>query len=714
MKEALKLLLSLSLSGTLLMLFVFLAKPLYRNRLSRRWQYYIWLVVALRFLLPFSSGHTFSNILFEKAESLFAAGSTAWDITAGTGGTAEAAGTVGADSTVGTAAAFGLNEAVPENGAAALPKALYSSQPMSQPQNTAESSPLATVTPCIFYIWLAVAMILFLRRIAIYHNFLHSVKASGTQVSDEETLNLLAECAERQKVGRKVKLYTNPLISSPVLTGIFHPAILLPAGEKDTGDAAYGEKLAYIFTHELVHCRRQDMLYKWFIQLVLCIHWFNPFVRLLEKEAGKACELACDEAVIQPLDHAGRKAYGNTLLAAVRTEVCGSSLTAVSLKEDAEELKERLGAIMKFRKSTKRMAMLTLLATFVVCIVFGALGAYAKSDVADAADTATRAQILYPWSEEDEPTNHTPSDKDILLENNIFCEFDKDVFYIYADGADQKNKPNVSFTEGTLGVILVRKDSYAALGPFAVTESENFMKDITDLCGEMTGYGSLTEEEADCILILAGKIRENFLYPEQTGIHAENEYTYVHRSYYQDSYIIGLGWNLSDETWPDYQAEQVEIRLADGTAMNLYFSEDAAEYADNPGVLAAAVKLISALKESVPEGYPALEAPLITGIRQEGTDSLATLAEKAIESGDVSGFSQLFPALEYAEQERFCELLYADDNITFFKGIIPFLDEDLFLRFLDRSAADGKTAFLNALSTADNFPESRIDFVTSP
>ena len=74
MNEALKLLLSLSLSGTLLLLLVFLVKPLYRNRLSRRWQYYIWLVVALRFVLPFSSEHSFSNILFEKAEPLFTAG----------------------------------------------------------------------------------------------------------------------------------------------------------------------------------------------------------------------------------------------------------------------------------------------------------------------------------------------------------------------------------------------------------------------------------------------------------------------------------------------------------------------------------------------------------------------------------------------------------------------------------------------------------------
>ena len=47
MTEFIKILLSLSLSGTLLMLLVLLPKPLYRERFSRRWQYYIWVVVEI-------------------------------------------------------------------------------------------------------------------------------------------------------------------------------------------------------------------------------------------------------------------------------------------------------------------------------------------------------------------------------------------------------------------------------------------------------------------------------------------------------------------------------------------------------------------------------------------------------------------------------------------------------------------------------------------
>lgn len=48
-----KIYLSLSCSGGLLILALLLGKHFLKNRLSRQWQYYIWLAVVLRLLLPF-------------------------------------------------------------------------------------------------------------------------------------------------------------------------------------------------------------------------------------------------------------------------------------------------------------------------------------------------------------------------------------------------------------------------------------------------------------------------------------------------------------------------------------------------------------------------------------------------------------------------------------------------------------------------------------
>lgn len=45
--------LSMSLSGSLLILALFLGRRFWKGRLGRQWQYYIWLIVLLWLFLPF-------------------------------------------------------------------------------------------------------------------------------------------------------------------------------------------------------------------------------------------------------------------------------------------------------------------------------------------------------------------------------------------------------------------------------------------------------------------------------------------------------------------------------------------------------------------------------------------------------------------------------------------------------------------------------------
>lgn len=69
MSEFLKILLSLSLSGSLLTITLILLKKLYQDKFSKCWQYYIWLTAAFRFLLPFAPDHTLVGFLFQTAET---------------------------------------------------------------------------------------------------------------------------------------------------------------------------------------------------------------------------------------------------------------------------------------------------------------------------------------------------------------------------------------------------------------------------------------------------------------------------------------------------------------------------------------------------------------------------------------------------------------------------------------------------------------------
>ena len=342
MNEFMKILLSLSVSGALLLLLILGLKPLYKNRFSKRWQYYIWIVVALRFLLPFTPDTTIVGSLFEKF------------------GTAAITNEISTSPNVPVPAGTGDNKAEPiqtnrEINAAA----------MREPFNN---------YVCLFFIWSALALILFVRKITVYQGFIQYIKAGNKEVSDIKILNLLSDCEEKLNIKTRVELSCNPLIASPMLIGFFRPRIILPVGEWED------KELSYIFVHELIHYKQRDMFYKWLIQIVVCAHWFNPFVYLLEKEVNKSCELSCDEKVISVLDDTARREYGDTLISFLKSNnLYKSSLASVTLTEGAEQLKERLGAIMKFKKKSKGIIAITAIFSVLVCVCFFVTGAYAAS-----------------------------------------------------------------------------------------------------------------------------------------------------------------------------------------------------------------------------------------------------------------------------------------------------------------------------------------------
>ena len=346
MNKFIKILLSLSVSGALLLLFILGLKPLYKNRFSKRWQYYVWIIVALRFLLPLTPDTTIVGSLFEKFDT-----------------------------------ATVMNE-IPTSPNTPVPVDTGNSK--AEPiQTNREITAAAMHEPfniyvCLFFIWSALALILFVRKITVYQGFIQYIKAGNKEVSDIKILNLLSDCEEKLNIKTRVELSCNPLITSPMLIGFFRPRIILPVGKLED------KELSYIFVHELTHYKQRDMFYKWLIQIVVCIHWFNPFAYLLEKEVNKSCELSCDEKVISILDNTARREYGDTLISFLKSNnLYKSSLASVTLTEGAEQLKERLGAIMNFKKKSKAIIAVTAIFTVAVCVCFLATGAYAAPSVAN-------------------------------------------------------------------------------------------------------------------------------------------------------------------------------------------------------------------------------------------------------------------------------------------------------------------------------------------
>ena len=434
MNEFIKILLSLSVSGALLLLLILGLKPLYKNKFSKRWQYYIWIVVALRFLLPFTPDTTIIGSLFEKFD------------------TAVITNEIPASPNVPVPADTGNSKAEPI-------------QTNREIATAAMREPVDKYV-CLFFIWSALALVLFVRKVTVYQGFIQYIKAGNKEVSDIKILNLLSDCEEKLKIKTRVELSCNPLIASPMLIGFFRPRIILPVGEWED------KELSYIFVHELIHYKQRDMFYKWLIQIVVCVHWFNPFVYLLEKEVNKSCELSCDEKVISILNEKAKREYGDTLISFLKSNnLYKSSLASVTLTEGAEQLKERLGAIMKFRKKSKAIIAITAIFTAAVCVCFFVTGAYAAPSAANDMKTWKDSEIL----------------NEILTEDGVY--------YIFCDGAGEDDKPLSSVSAGSIKFVLVRKDSYTSIGPF--DNMETLMEDVAEQCEYMN---TLTQEEKKLVM----------------------------------------------------------------------------------------------------------------------------------------------------------------------------------------------------------------------
>ncbi len=145
---------------------------------------------------------------------------------------------------------------------------------------------------------------------------------------------------------RKLKARSLDLIGTPMTYGVLRPVILLPKGIQWEDS----RQMEFVLTHELIHVRRFDAVWKFFLLSAACIHWFNPLAWLMQILANRDLELACDEEVIEQFGQDSRKAYAMSLISLAERKGSVASWGS-GFSKDAME--ERIDAIMRKRKFTK-------------------------------------------------------------------------------------------------------------------------------------------------------------------------------------------------------------------------------------------------------------------------------------------------------------------------------------------------------------------------
>ena len=314
-------LLKTSLLGSLAILAMLVLKPFWRERYRAKTRCWLWLALAAFLLLPidFSVKNAPVQAAPPKDYTLF----------------------VGTDKTAiqSTDNLFG-DMAEKSGQSPAQVRDTIIQRPVTNPeQKTTRYIPVTTI---LFYGYLAGAAAFLLYQGISYALFRRTVRRWKKDVTRADYAAMLSDTARDLGVSAP-EMIVCEAISTPAVTGLLCPRLLLPHERYDV------QELRYILRHELCHLKRRDMLLKLVLLAANAMHWFNPVVYLMLRQADEDIELACDSAATDGLELPERAAYSRTLLAAVQSSVRALPATTC-FGGTVERLKRRITNVLDAQK----------------------------------------------------------------------------------------------------------------------------------------------------------------------------------------------------------------------------------------------------------------------------------------------------------------------------------------------------------------------------
>ena len=311
----------MSVAGGVLILLIVVIRALAIHRLPKTTFLALWMIAALRLLLPFSIPLPF-NIH------------------------------IGLDV---------FSDVVQELPSGNIASTLPGDSPPSYDIGTAVPSPATEHISTFEILWLVGVLLL-----AIYFSISYFRSMRKFRMSIPDNTPYIQNWLTAHQISRPLAVRSSDLISSPLTYGILHPVILLPK-KLDRNDQV---ALKYVLTHEYVHIRRFDAITKILFAAVLCIHWFNPFVWVMYVLANRDIELSCDAWVIRMMGEKKRSSYALML---IKMEERRNGMSALCSHFGKNAISERIEAIMKFKKTS------ILACAFALVLVVGATTAFATS-----------------------------------------------------------------------------------------------------------------------------------------------------------------------------------------------------------------------------------------------------------------------------------------------------------------------------------------------
>ena len=288
---------TMTASGVAVLLLA--VKSMFRDKLSPRWQFAVWGVLAVVLLLPAGRGGRYVLLnwpmLVEALKS------------AATGD-------------------FGTLTHV----TAPIPL-----PPLSAPKMMAE---------WLYLIYAAGVVVLLVRHLVAYLQLRWALK-QGQPARSERV----------KEVGERYGLSVCPVVevdglSTAFICGLFRPVLVLPAGAETDGK---------VILHELLHLKYRDVAWGWVICLFRCVHWCNPLLWLCADWAGNDLESLCDQRVLERLEGEERRDYGRILLSMADEKYARTPGTS-SAANGGRNIRRRIEAIARFKRYPAGMALVSV------------------------------------------------------------------------------------------------------------------------------------------------------------------------------------------------------------------------------------------------------------------------------------------------------------------------------------------------------------------
>lgn len=291
-----------------------LIKWLLRDKLSPRWQYGVWAVLALRALLPASTARGVVPSLALGVETLK------------------------------SAVELGLGSA-------------YSGA--FEPIRLRHVLPWIDAAPASATDWLFIAyaagVLLTLAWYALRYAHLRALLRRGSAAGAE------AQAAVASAAG-KYGLRPCPAVAVPGLKtafvcGVFRPVLAVPA------EGAPDEK---VILHELLHLKHSDALQNVFWCFLRALHWCDPFMQYVFDRVGNDMESLCDQRVLERLEGEERREYGGILLEMASRAYARAPGTS-SISNGAKNIARRIEAIARFKLYPRGMALIAACTAVTLC-----------------------------------------------------------------------------------------------------------------------------------------------------------------------------------------------------------------------------------------------------------------------------------------------------------------------------------------------------------